>query len=196
MTWNEIVSAICIGLSSAILGVSLQGKSKLKILFIQMFSTSLYLASYLFVLNIQSSALIGAITASFEVLRLVVFYVIEKNEKFNTKKNNLISMISFCVIMTVCSIFGWTGWYCIFPLFSAILVSLALGLKNLLVIKTAFLIQSVCITAYLLLLSLWLNAGFEIIVFISGIISLINILKSQKKTESGTEIVNDITVKE
>jgi hypothetical protein len=81
MVWNEIVSSICICCSAAIFSFSLQGASKIKILFIQMFASILYLASYLFVITINPVALVGAITAGFEILRLVVFFVIEKNKK-------------------------------------------------------------------------------------------------------------------
>jgi hypothetical protein len=180
MLWNEIVSSICICLSAAIFSLSLQGMTKVKILFIQMFASMLYLASYLFVLNINPVALVGAITAGFEILRLVVFFVIEKNDKFNTRKINLISMVTFSVVLTICTIFAWGGWISIFPLISAIIVSLALGNKDVVIIKIAFIIQAALITTYLLLLTLWINAASQMFVFVFGIVGLITFLHKNK----------------
>lgn len=186
MLWNEIVSSICICCSSLIFSASLQGKTKLKILFIQIFSTILYLSSYLFVVNINPDAFAGALTAGFEFLRLFVFFFIEKNEKFNTRKNNLIAMISFSIILTICTVSTWSGWISIFPLISAVLVSLALGNKNIGLIKLSFVIQAIFITIYLLFLSLWINAASQIYVTILGIISLINYLSQNKSEQPNT----------
>lgn len=187
MLWNEILSSICICCSAVIFSLSLQGMTKTKILFIQMFATVLYLASYLFVLNINSAALVGAITAGFEMIRLIVFYVIGKHEKFNTKTINLVAMITFSIILTVCTIVAWGEWISIFPLISAIIVSLALGSKNVVVIKVAFIIQAAFITTYLFLLSLWINAVSQLFVFVFGIIGLIMLLKNNKYNKSQAE---------
>jgi len=183
MEWNEIISAICIYLSATIFSLSLQGKSKIKILFIQMFASMLYLANYLFVLNINPAAKIGAITASFEILRLLVFFFIEKSEKYNTRRWNIITAICFSIILTTCTIFAWCGWVSVLPLVSAILVSFALGSKNVIFIKMAFIIQAACIVTYLLLLGLWLNAISQIFVFVFGIVGLITYIKATKETK-------------
>lgn len=180
MLWNEIVSSVCICLSAVIFSFSLQGMTKIKILFIQMFASALYLASYLFVLTINPFALVGAITAGFEILRLVVFFIIEKHEKFNTRKINLITMFTFSIVLTICTIFAWGGWVSIFPLISAIVVSLALGNKNVVIIKIAFILQAALITTYLLLLTLWINAVSQIFVFVFGIVGLIVYLNKNK----------------
>ena len=187
MTWNEIVSAVCICLSAIIFSLSLQGQTKIKILFIQMFATILYLANYLFVITLIPSAKIGAITAGFEILRLIVFYFLEKNSKYNTRKWNLIAAILFSIILTICSILAWSNWYSIVPLISAIIVSLALGNKNVLLIKLAFIIQAACITTYLLLLTLWINAATQIFVFVFGIVGLVTYILKTKKQEIANE---------
>ena len=152
-----------------------------------MFATALYLASYLCVLNVNPAALVGAITAGFEMVRLIVFYVIEKREKFNTKINNLFAMITFSIILTVCTVVAWGTWIRIFPLVSAIIVSLALGSKNVVVIKIAFIIQAVFITTYLFLLSLWINAASQVFVFVFGIVGLITDLQKNKKNKTQTD---------
>lgn len=188
MVWNEIVSAVCIYLSAIIFSLSLQGKSKLTILFVQLFASFLYLANYLFVITINPAAQIGAITAGCEILRLLTFFFIEKSEKYNTKKWNIITAIIFSVALTVCTIFAWSGWFSIFPLIAAIIVSLALGNKNIKLIKIAFIIQAACIIAYLFMLNLWLNAISQIFVLIFGIIGLITYILNEKKlTKANTE---------
>ena len=188
MTWNEIVSAICICVSSVIYSFSLQGKTKLRILFIQLFSSSLYLLNFLFVF---SSAKSGAITATFEILRLISFYFIEKNDKFNTRKNNLIAMSIFCVILTACSVFAWSGWICILPLIGTIIVSIALGCKNLVFIKFSFIVQSVLITIYLAILSLWINAASQAFVSVLGIVGLVTLIMNLKKTKVNSSENNE-----
>ena len=182
MLWNEIVSSICICCSAAIFSLSLQGQTKTKILFIQMFASLLYILSYIFVLTTNPAALAGAITAGFEMIRILVFYFLEKKEKFNTRKINLIAMLSFSIILTICSILTWGGWISIFPLISAILVSMALGNKNVVIIKIAFIIQAAFITTYLLLLSLWINAASQVFVFVFGLVGLFMLLRKNKKS--------------
>lgn len=183
MTWNEIVSAVCIYLSAVILSISLQEQKKLTILFIQIFASLFYLANYLFVLQITPTTTIGAITAGCEILRLLVFFFIERSKKFNTTRCNLVAGIAFCVIFAVCAAFAWSGWLSIFPLIGAILVSLALGSKNLILIKIAFIMQAACIAIYLCLIGLWVNVAAEVFVFVLGIIGLITLLGAMKRKE-------------
>ena len=161
MVWNEIVSSICICCSAVIFSLSLQGMTK-------------------FVLTINPVALVGAITAGFEILRLVVFFIIEKYDKWNTKRINLIAMFAFSVTLTICAICAWSGWISILPLISAIIVSLALGNKNVVIIKIAFIIQAVLITTYLFLLALWINAISQIFVFVFGLVGVLIYLNKNK----------------
>ena len=53
--------------------------------------------------------------------------------------------------------------------------------KNILIIKIAFIIQSILISIYLLLLSLIINATSQIFVLIFGIVGLITYIKNSKK---------------
>ena len=177
MLWNEIVSSICICCSATIFSLSLQGRTKNKMLLIQMFSSILYITSYMVVVNVNSAALVGGITAIFEAIRLIVFYFIEKNEKFNTPKINLIAMIAFSVILSVCIFIAWGGWISVLPLVSGIVVSLALGCKNMTIIKVSFVVQALLITAYLFMLHLWINALSQIFVFVFSVIGLITYIR-------------------
>ena len=86
MVWQEIVSAVCICCSAVIFSLSLQMHSKNKTLVVQMFASILYIANFLFVVKIIPSALIGAITAFVEVLRLFVFFFIEFTSKLGKNK--------------------------------------------------------------------------------------------------------------
>lgn len=182
MTWNEIVSFICIGLSTVVFSVSLQAKTKQKILIIQLFASILYFLNYAVVIPIIPSATIGAITAVFELIRIVVFSFIDKNEKYNTKKINLIASMSFCVVLTVCTIFAWSGWHSLCPLIGAILVSLALGNKNMVFVKLSYIIQSLLIITYLSFMHLWVNALTQCVVFVFGIVGLITFLNKKNDT--------------
>lgn len=182
MCLEEILSAVCICLSALIFSISLQGQTKLKILFVQMFASALYFCSYLLVFQINPKADIGLITAACEILRLVIFYLVDKSKKYNTIKVNMIVSIVFCVVLTGLTICMEPSWFCLLTLIGAILVSLALGSKNLIFIKTAFIIQAAGITTYLFLMNLWINAASQAFVFIFGIIGLIiYILKVNKK---------------
>lgn len=179
MTWNEIASFVCIGLSSIIFSISLQAKTKQKILIIQLFASILYFLSYAVVISIIPSAIIGAITAIFELIRIIVFYFIDKNEKYNTKSVNLIASISFCVVLSICTLFAWSGWYSLCPLIGAIIVSLALGNKNMVFVKISYIVQSFLIITYLLLLQLWVNAITQGVVFVFSIVGLITYLNKK-----------------
>ena len=182
MTWNEIVSFVCIGLSAIIFSISLQAKTKRKILVIQLFASILYFLSYMVVISIIPSAIIGAFTAIFELVRIIVFYFIDKSEKFNTKKINLIASLSFCIVLTVCTILAWSGWYSLCPLIGAILVSLALGNKNMVFVKLSYIIQSLLIITYLSFMHLWVNALTQCVVFVFGIVGLITFLNKKNDT--------------
>lgn len=186
MLWNEIVSSVCICCSAALFSLSLQGQTKIRILFVQMFASILFLMNYLFAMISNSGAMMGAITSTFEIARLFVFFFIEKSTKYNTKKVNLIAMVIFSIVLTACSLFAWDGWISIFPLISAIIVSLALGNKNLVIIKIAFIIQAALISTYLLLISLWINAASQVVVLVLGVVGLVTYLNKNKQRSQST----------
>ena len=73
MTWNEIVSAICICISAVIFSTSLIKDSKKEMFWIQAFSCITYVSNYAFLLITRPSALIGLITAICEAFRLIAF---------------------------------------------------------------------------------------------------------------------------
>lgn len=181
MTWNEIVSAICICISSIIFSISLQRTTRTKIMVTQLFACIFYISNYMVVLTILPSALMGLVAAIGELLRVFAFYFIERNERFNTRTNNLIIGIIFSVVLSLCTIFAWNNWICIFPLVGAVLVSTALGTKNVLTIKIAYILQALCITTYLFMLPLWLNAITQVVVFISSVVGLIMFIHNAKQ---------------
>lgn len=183
MTWNEIVSAVCMVLSSLIFSISLQLSHKKQMLIVQLCSSFFYIANYAFVISTTQSALMATITACCEAIRLVVFFFIEKSEKYNTKKVNLVAGISFCVLLTSLNLIAWDGFLGLLPLIGGNIVSIALGAKNVVLVKLACVIQTVLIVIYLFMLSLWINAGSQVFVLILGIIGLFVSLKKQKTTE-------------
>lgn len=190
MVWQEIISFICICLSAIVYSLSLQLKTKRNILYVQLFSTTLFLLNYLFVIKIIPSAVIGVITACFELLRLIIFYNIEKNEKYNTKKNNLIAGILFSVILSICTIFAWSGLVSILPMLGSITVSLALGSKNIIIIKLACIINTIFTFIYLLVLSLYLNAWTQVFAIVLGIVGLVKYIMQNKKLKENKKESN------
>ena len=176
MVWNEILSFVFIACSALIYACSLQCNTKNKIFFVQLFSTCFYLASYIVIVNIRAAALIGTITAAVEILRIIAFYLIEKTRKFDTRRVNGLTALFFSLLLVVCAIFTWSGWICLLPVVGGIIVSFAMGSKNLLMMKIAFALQSILITIYLFLLTLWFNAFSQVFVLIFSIIGLITFL--------------------
>lgn len=178
MAWNEIASAICICCSATIFSLSLQFNTKLKIFFVQIFASILYILNYAFVIK---TALAGVIAGSFEMLRLITFYIIENKEKYNTKKVNLIAGISFAVILTICGIITWDAWYSVLPIIGAIVCSLVMGTKNVLWLKCVYVFQTICIVVYLIMLGLWINMISQVVVLVCGIVGLITFILKRKK---------------
>ena len=179
MHWTEIASAICIYLSATIFCVAMFKKNKQNLLFVQLFASALYLSSLLFVIALNSNSFIGVLTSVCELLRVVCFYLLERSEIYNTKKNNLLLAVGFCLLMCVCTIFSWKSAVSLLPFISAILVSLALGIKNLLLLKITYVIQSILTTTYFFLLDLPINAYSQVLIALLGSISLITTLKDR-----------------
>lgn len=177
MVWNEIMSAICVCLSATIFSISLLFNIKKNILFVQIFASVLYISSYLVMIPILDSALMGGIVAIVELVRLIVFFVITKNEKWNNKKANVITGVSFAILISITTIFAWAGWYCCLPLVASIVVSIALGCKNVLWIKLSYVFQAICVILYLMLMELWINMASQIVVLIVGLVGLYGIIK-------------------
>ena len=181
MIWNEIVSAVCIGLSTMVFCVSMQMQSKTKLMAIQIISSIFYISSYFFVITVTASALSGAIIASVEFLRLIVYYLIEKSKRYNTPNINLMIGIIFSVIVAICTALSWAGWISGLPLIASVIISMALGFQRIVYLKWAFLVNAMLIFVYLLLMGLWFNASAQFVVMIFIAFSLIKYLIKRKK---------------
>lgn len=173
MSIYEIFSLIFICISTLIYSLSMIFKTRIKVLFIQLISTTFFLANYLVVINIIPSALVGAITAAIELLRLIVFYIIDNNKKLNTKTINWYAGTFFVLLISICSLINWTGWIGFLPVIGSVIVSLALASKDMIIIKLGFLINIMLTIAYLIVLSLWLNAITQVLALIFIVIGLI-----------------------
>lgn len=184
MLWNEILSFICIVCSALIYALSLQFNRKKSILITQVFSSSLYLLSYFFILNLYAAASVGLATAVIEIFRVIVFYLINKTEKFNSQKNNILAALFFSCLLIISAVFTWNGWITLLPIVGGVIVSFAMGSKNLLMMKVAFVIQSILTIIYLFFLTLWFNAYSQIIVLVFSIIGLVSyLLKTKQQKE-------------
>ena len=188
MCIEEILSIVCICISSVIYSYSLQLKNKKKILLVQLISNVLYGGSYIFALLINENAKIGAITVGFEILRLVVYYLIDKKEN-HSKIINLLASSFFCVALTVTTVLIEPNWLCLLVLMGAIPVSFALANRNILFIKIACVIQAVGITIYLILLGLIVNAILQFYVLVMGVVGLILYLVKLNKDKGVDKVV-------
>ena len=187
MVWNEIVSAVCVCLSATIFSISLLNNIKKNILFIQIFSSILYISSYVIMIPILDTAVMGSIVAIAEVIRLIVFFFITNSESFNTMNINIITGVSFAILISVATIYAWAGWYCVFPLIGGIMVSLALGCKSVMWIKLSYIFQTFCVILYLAFMHLWINMGSQIVVIIMGVVGLFGFILKKRKDEASKQ---------
>ena len=179
-----ILAQIFTGISCTLYALSLLFKSKSKLLIIQIIS-SLFFASQYFLL----SSYIGGAIATLEMIRVFVFYFINKYN--DTNKVRFIASLSFIIVGGVCSIFTWADWYSIFPLLGLIAVTICLGLKNLIALKISCIFSALCATFYLYLLGSIFGMFTQIFIIIVGITGLIiyivknkNTIKEEKNEES------------
>jgi len=180
MCVEEILSIICISVSSVIYSGSLLLRNKKNILITQICSSVLYVGSYIFALLINESAKIGVITASFELLRLIVYYLIDKKENVS-KIWKIIAASMFSLAITITTVLTEPSLLCLLVLIGAILVSFALSSKNVLFIKLACVVQALGIIVYLFLLGLLFNAISQVFVLVMGSIGLINYMIKLRK---------------
>jgi uncharacterized membrane protein YuzA (DUF378 family) len=179
-----LLAQIFTGISCAFYALSLLLKSKSKLLIVQIISSIFFVTQY-FLLG----SYIGGAIATLEMIRVVVFYFINKYK--DTNKVRFIASISFIVVGLVCAIFTWANWYSIFPLLGLITVTVCLGLKNLIALKISCIFSALCATFYLYLLGSIFGMFTQIFIIIVGITGLIiyivknkNTIKEEKNEES------------
>lgn len=169
-----ILAQIFTGISCLFYAISLLLKSKAKLLIVQIISSIFFIAQY-FLLG----SYIGGIVATLEMIRIVVFYFIDKYR--NTPKLRFIASASFIVLGLISATFTWANWYSIFPLLGLIAVTVCLGFNNLIALKISCIFSAICASFYLYLLSSIFGMFTQIFIIIVGVTGLIIYILKNKK---------------
>ena len=144
-----ILSQILVVVSSLIYSISMLIPNKRGLLYMQMFSSSLFALHYFFL-----EAYIGGIVSALDAIRIVTFYFIDKRN--NTDINRKIACASFIVIGLIGAYFTWENWYSIFPIISLIIVNTALALQNLKILKISLNTSILFVIAYMIFIKSYL----------------------------------------
>ena len=185
MTIEFILSQVFICISACIYSISLILKTKQKMLALQMISSVFYISHY-FLLK----ANLAGFVAVLETIRLLVFFLLDKKEKFNKPIIRIFACVLFSLLSIVCAVFTWNGIYCLLPLIATVVVNITLSFKNVIFYKIGALIYASLIIIYLFLIGSILGGISQSLSFVFGLIGLIkSLIKLQKKNlKTKTEI--------
>lgn len=185
MTIEFILSQVFICISACIYSISLILKTKQKMLALQMISSVFYISHY-FLLK----ANLAGFVAVLETIRLLVFFLLDKKEKFNKPIIRIFACVLFSLLSIVCAVFTWNGIYCLLPLIATVVVNITLSFKNVIFYKVGALIYASLIIIYLFLIGSILGGISQSLSFVFGLIGLIkSLIKLQKKNlKTKTEI--------
>ncbi len=190
MTIEFILSQVFICISACIYSISLILKTKQKMLALQMISSVFYISHY-FLLK----ANLAGFVAVLETIRLLVFFLLDKKEKFNKPIIRIFACVLFSLLSIVCAIFTWDGIYCLLPLIATVVVNITLSFKNVIFYKFGALIYASLIIVYLFLIGSILGGISQSITFVFGLIGLIKSLKNLKKQNIKTKTETEIETK-
>lgn len=169
---------IFIVISSLLYGLSCLANNK-KLLFLVQILSSLFYCLHCFFVR----AIVGGIVTIFDLIRVVIFYILEKTN--SPQKEKIITASLLLVVASICSIFSWEDWYSVLPFVSTILYIISLGISKLLFIKFASLISASCSAFYLLLSGSYFGAICECLPFglalIGIIVEIVNVIKMNKR---------------
>ena len=144
----------------------------------QIFSSLFYALHCFFV-----GAAVGGIVSCFDLIRVLIFYILEKNN--GTKNQKVLTASILFVVAIICSVFSWEGWLSILPVFATLVFIISLAISRLLVIKFATLLTGLCSFSYLWLSGSKFGAYIELIpvcfALIGIVLTICNHLKNKKK---------------
>ncbi len=175
-----ISAQIFIVVSSVLYGLSCLAKDK-KILFVVQIFSSLFYGLHCFFMG----AVVGGIVTIFDILRVVIFYILEKVG--GTQKQKIFSASILFVIAIICSACSWEGWFSALPLAGALIFIVALAISRLLLIKCATLISGMCSATYLFLSNSRFGALVELIPVVLALVGIgISVAKMVKEKRKNT----------
>ncbi len=173
------------GIIALILAViSVQYIDKTKLLFLQTLTNVFKILSLAFV-----GGLGGAYSQFVGLLRKMWFY---KNSK-NHKENGLASLIFFCALVVVVTIFTWDGYISLLPMFGIIFGTYGIWQDDPFILRYFTLIGAAFFTVYGVMVLAYTNALSELFEVVSIGISLIRFryieINGQPKRKHPTQIV-------
>ena len=168
---NFILAQICGGIALVLTVISVQFKSKEKIVMCFILANIVVAIQY-FLLN----ALTGAVISIINAIRCIVFYVYKKKDL----KPSIYVLLLFEVVAIICGIISWQNIWSIIPIVVTVLYTYGLWQDNVTVIRISAGIVGFGWTVYNLIVHAYVGAIQESAQTISSIISLIRGKKSQK----------------
>lgn len=159
-----IVAQIIGGIVLILTIVSVQFKTKEKILLCQIIANILIAIQY-FLLN----ALTGAVVSIINVVRCIIFYFYKKKNM----KPSIIFLIIFIIIAIISGIFTWQSIYSIIPIIAAIIFTYGLWQDNVTITKICTGITAANWSIYNLIVAAYAGAIQSIAECISSIIAII-----------------------
>lgn len=173
-----VSAQIFIVISSIFYGLSCFAKNKKVLFFVQIFSSLLYSLHCFFM-----HAYAGGIVSVFDMIRVLLFYVIERHN--GGKKEKIITAcILFCVAI-VCAISTWQNWFSILPFVGTAFFIVSLGISNLTLIKLSTLLCATTSCVYLKLVGSNLGALFELFAVFIALLGLIFTMVQTRQRKKG-----------
>ena len=168
---NFILAQICGGIALVLTVISVQFKSKEKIVMCFILANIVVAIQY-FLLN----ALTGAVISIINAIRCIVFYIYKKKNL----KPSIYILLLFEVVAITCGIISWQNNWSIIPIVVTVLYTYGLWQDNVTVIRISAGIVGFGWTVYNLIVQAYVGAIQEAAQTISSIISLIRGKKAQK----------------
>lgn len=151
-----ILSQILVGVSDVFLIISMLSKNKRNIVINLILSTILFGFHY-----VCLSAFTGAFIAFFEIIFLIVIYLLDKYNK--PKFNIYASIITILVTITI-SIFTWAGWISILPMLAMVVYLLAMLFTNIIIVKGGTFVRLALNGVYMFLIESYLGVALTLVV--------------------------------
>lgn len=168
-----ILSQVLVGVSDVFLIMSMLSKNKRNIVINLILSTILFGSHY-----VCLSAWTGAFIAFFEIIFLIVIYLLEK---YNKSKYNICASIITILATVAISIFTWAGWISILPMLAMVIYLIAMLFTNIIIVKGGTFVRMALNGTYMFLIKSYLGVIFTAVVLIFTIYGIIRDNKIKKE---------------
>ena len=178
-----ILAQICGAIVLVLTVVSVQFKTKEKILIFQIIANVIVAVQY-FLLN----ALTGGVVAIINTIRCVIFYLYKKKDK----KPSVVFLIIFICVAIISGILTWQDGFSIIPIIAAITFTYGLWQDNVFVTKICTIITSGSWIVYNIIVKAYVGAVQSLAECVSAIIATIRYRKDDKKEIENEKVLTQI----